>query len=162
QVRPFVLTDGAQFRPTPPPALTSPAYARALNEVRDKGRDTAPARTADETAAAQFWGAPIWNYWNEIAQRAATRHGTGLATTARAPAATVLRGFFGNWDRLTVTSEAVPGATRTFPGYRAAATEAGLSRIAAGVHTRTDHDAGTRLGRRVAAYVLRQWRSTWA
>ena len=40
--------------------------------------------------------------------------------------------------------------------------EAGLSRIAAGVHTRTDHDAGTRLGRRVAAYVLRQWRSTWA
>ena len=231
QVRPFVLTDGAQFRPTPPPALTSPAYARALNEVRDKGRDTAPARTADETAAAQFWGAPIWNYWNEIAQGAATRHGTGLVTTARlfavlnlaiaddviafydakyhyavwrpvtaireadgdgnpattgdpnwmplsatpadpsypgahsavsAAAATVLSGFFGNWDRLTVTSEAVPGATRTFPGYRAAATEAGLSRIAAGVHTRTDHDAGTRLGRRVAAYVLRQWRSTWA
>ncbi|HTC80288.1 MAG TPA: vanadium-dependent haloperoxidase, partial [Acidimicrobiia bacterium] len=231
QVRPFVLTDGAQFRPTPPPALTSPAYARALNEVRDKGRDTAPARTADETATAQFWGAPIWNYWNEIAQGAATRHGTGLVTTARlfavlnlaiaddviafydakyhyavwrpvtaireadgdgnpattgdpnwmplsatpadpsypgahsavsAAAATVLSGFFGNWDRLTVTSEAVPGATRTFPGYRAAATEAGLSRIAAGVHTRTDHDAGTRLGRRVAAYVLRQWRSTWA
>ena len=61
-----------------------------------------------------------------------------------------------------MTSEAVPGATRAFNGYRAVATEAGLSRIAAGVHTRTDHNAGTRLGRRVAAYVLRQWRVTAA
>ncbi|WP_242883136.1 vanadium-dependent haloperoxidase [Actinomadura litoris] len=81
-VRPFVLERGDQFRPRPYPALTSRTYAKALNEVQLLGEDTSTERTADQTVQARFWAAPIWNYWNEIAQDAAQRHGTGLAATA--------------------------------------------------------------------------------
>jgi hypothetical protein len=38
--------------------------------------------------------------------------------------------------------------------YGAVATEAGLSRIYGGVHTRIDHEAGLELGHDVAAFVL--------
>jgi membrane-associated phospholipid phosphatase len=69
KVTPFVLRDGRQFRPAPPPRVTSAAYATALNEVKSLGRDTSRTRTADETAAASFWAsAPIWNTWNLVAQ----------------------------------------------------------------------------------------------
>jgi membrane-associated phospholipid phosphatase len=75
-VTPFVLGSGRQFRPAPPPPITSRAYARALNQVKSLGRDSSTTRTADETTLAKFWGAaPIWNVWNEVAQKLAlTRH----------------------------------------------------------------------------------------
>jgi len=75
-ITPFVLRSGRQFRPAPPPAITSVAYARALNQVKSLGQDSSTTRTADQTALAKFWGAaPIWNVWNEIAQKlAVTRH----------------------------------------------------------------------------------------
>jgi hypothetical protein len=66
----------------------------------------------------------------------------------------VLSSFFGTHDRITVTSDVLPGVVRTFDSYSAAATEAGLSRIYGGVHTRIDHDAGLRLGQEVAGFVL--------
>jgi len=75
-ITPFVLHNGQQFRPAPPPPITSAAYANALNEVKSLGQDTSTTRTADQTTLAKFWGAaPIWNVWNEIAQKlAVTRH----------------------------------------------------------------------------------------
>ncbi len=75
-ITPFVLDSGQQFRPAPPPPITSAAYASALNEVKSLGQDSSTTRTADETTQAKFWGAaPIWNVWNEIAQKlAVTRH----------------------------------------------------------------------------------------
>jgi membrane-associated phospholipid phosphatase len=82
QVTPFVLRDGRQFRPAPPPRVTSAAYAAALNEVKSLGRDTSRTRTAGETAAATFWAsAPIWNTWNQVAQAqvlSAGREGASL------------------------------------------------------------------------------------
>jgi len=36
-VTPFVLNNAAQFRPGPPPAVTSQAYIQALNEVIEFG-----------------------------------------------------------------------------------------------------------------------------
>jgi membrane-associated phospholipid phosphatase len=75
-VTPFVLDNGPQFRPAPPPPITSVAYARALNQVKSLGQDSSTTRTADQTTQAKFWGAaPIWNVWNEVAQKlAVTRH----------------------------------------------------------------------------------------
>ena len=75
-IRPFVLASGRQFRPAPPPPITSAAYASALNQVKSLGQDSSITRTADETTLAKFWGAaPIWNVWNEVAQNVAvTRH----------------------------------------------------------------------------------------
>src|SRR6266851_4829112 len=81
-VTPFVLPSGQQFRPAPPPPITSAAYARALNQVKSLGQDTSTARTADETTQAQFWGAsPIWNVWNEIAQNLAVARHASLERT---------------------------------------------------------------------------------
>jgi membrane-associated phospholipid phosphatase len=75
-ITPFVLDSGRQFRPAPPPPITSAAYARALNQVESLGQDSSTTRTPDQTTLAKFWGAaPIWNVWNQIAQRlAVTRH----------------------------------------------------------------------------------------
>jgi len=227
-VTPFVLGSGRQFRPAPPPPVTSRAYARALNQVKSLGQDSSTTRTAGETTLAKFWGAaPIWNVWNQIARKlAVTRHAsleqtvtvfanldlaladaaigmydakyhylawrpvtairagstagnpgiTGdpawnpLAVTAPDPsypgahatisqaAATVLSAFYGNHQRLTVTSAADPGVTRTFGSFQAAASEATLSRIFAGQHTMIDLVAGQQLGRHVADFVLHHLR----
>lgn len=57
-VRPFVLTSGDQFRVPAYPALTSPEFTAAFNEVKRLGGDgivTPSARTEDQTHAAIFW-----------------------------------------------------------------------------------------------------------
>jgi hypothetical protein len=50
-----------QFRPGPPPALTSVEYATDLNEVKDIGRSDSTTRTADQTRLAQLWAAADLN-----------------------------------------------------------------------------------------------------
>jgi uncharacterized protein (TIGR03118 family) len=87
-VTPFALQSGSQFRPPPPPALTSPEYTAAFNEVKDLGRVDSTDRTAQQTEVARFWeakaGTPqIAGYWNEIAQDAATSQANTLDQDAR-------------------------------------------------------------------------------
>jgi len=83
QVTPFVLDRGDQFRPAPPPALTSNAYASAINEVQSLGSATSTTRTAEQTQIGRFWNPPIQNFWNQIAQSVALEHHSDLPTTAR-------------------------------------------------------------------------------
>jgi hypothetical protein len=87
-VRPFALRTGSQFRPPPPPALNSPQYAAAFNEVKDIGRVDSTVRTPQQTEVARFWegkaGTPqVAGYWNEIAEAAATSQGNTLDQNAR-------------------------------------------------------------------------------
>jgi hypothetical protein len=82
-VTPFVLDRADRFRPEPYPALSGARYAKAFREVAAAGRDTSTTRTADETLQARFWAAPIWNYWNEIAQSAVGGSRSGLVVAAR-------------------------------------------------------------------------------
>ena len=49
--RPFFLSSGDEFRPGPPPALGSPEFVTALQEVRR----IADTRTAEHAAIANFW-----------------------------------------------------------------------------------------------------------
>ncbi|MER6735844.1 vanadium-dependent haloperoxidase [Streptomyces puniciscabiei] len=78
-VKPFVLADGRRFRPAPPPAVSSAAYATALNEVKSLGSKTSTTRTPDQTAAAKFWAAaPVWNVWNQITQNLVTSQNANL------------------------------------------------------------------------------------
>jgi membrane-associated phospholipid phosphatase len=93
--------------------------------------------------------------WTPLAPTAPDPSYPGAHSTISSAAATVLAGFFGT-DRLrfAVRSDALPGVVRTFSSFRAAAEEAGVSRIYAGQHFRTDHFAGQELGTAVAAYVL--------
>ncbi|MFL5927260.1 MAG: vanadium-dependent haloperoxidase [Gaiellaceae bacterium] len=79
----------------------------------------------------------------------------GAHSTISAAAAAILASVYGDGQDFTLTSPALPGVTRSFTGFGAAAQEAGLSRIYAGQHTRLDHLAGVGLGRDVASFVLR-------
>src|ERR1700748_761216 len=84
QVTPFVLRSAGQFRPAPPPALTSAKYSEDFAEVHSLGEMNSLTRTADETAVGRFWGAaPIWIVWNQIADQAAIGFGNGLEQNAR-------------------------------------------------------------------------------
>jgi hypothetical protein len=83
KVTPIALTRANQFRPGMPPALTSATYIAALQEVQRLGDVHSTTRTADQTQIANFWAAPIQNYWNEIAQTAALERHTTLAQNAR-------------------------------------------------------------------------------
>jgi hypothetical protein len=82
-VRPFALRTANQFRPTPPPALTSSAYTAAFKEVQSLGAINSTTRTADQTQIAQFWNPPIWIAWNNIAETAALAHHNTLMQNAR-------------------------------------------------------------------------------
>jgi membrane-associated phospholipid phosphatase len=83
-VRPFVLESASQFRPAPPPALTSRRYAADFGEIHSLGELNSATRTADQTAIGKFWGAaPIWIVWNQIADQAALGFGNSLAQNAR-------------------------------------------------------------------------------
>jgi hypothetical protein len=102
-----------------------------------------------------FAGFPAAPSWTPLAKTPADPSYPGAHATISQAGATVLSSFFhGDAQALTVTSEVMPGATRQFSGFAAAATEASASRIYAGVHTQLDEDAGQRLGHSVASFVL--------
>src|SRR5262249_17986728 len=54
---PFATLSHSQFRPGPPPALTSPDYAPDVNEVKAIGRVDSATRTPEQTQLAQLWQA---------------------------------------------------------------------------------------------------------
>ena len=78
-----MLDRGDQFRPAAPPALTSDAYAAAINEVQSLGSAASTTRTAEQTEIGKFWNPPIQNFWNQIAAEIATGQHSDLPTTAR-------------------------------------------------------------------------------
>jgi len=54
KVTPFVLKEMAQFRPGPPVALKSPAWADAYNEIKQFGKNST-TRTALQTETGRVW-----------------------------------------------------------------------------------------------------------
>jgi len=89
--RPWVMTSGQQFRPGPPPALTSEAWKRDLDEIKALGSKTSTKRTPEQTAIATFWEAtaPVvyWPVARSIAEapgRDATDNARLLAVAAMA------------------------------------------------------------------------------
>ena len=82
-MKPFMLTSADQFRVPAPPSLSSPEYAAGLNEVQMMGGATGSARTAAQTATAQFWNANTINQYNQVFRDVATNHGLDLVDTVR-------------------------------------------------------------------------------
>ena len=82
-VKPFALFHANQFRPTPPPHLTSEEYTRSFKEVEGLGIINSTTRTADQTQIGQFWNGNIQDFWNEITQTAALEHHLDLPHTAQ-------------------------------------------------------------------------------
>jgi hypothetical protein len=56
-VVPFAIESPDQFRPGPPPALSSPEYAADVNAVKDIGRVNSTTRTTEQTQLALLWQA---------------------------------------------------------------------------------------------------------
>jgi hypothetical protein len=81
-VLPFVVDRADAFRPAAYPGLSGDAYAAAIKEVMSRGQDVSTSRIVDQTIQAKFWGAPIWNYWNEIAQSVVVAGSSDIATVA--------------------------------------------------------------------------------
>jgi len=82
-VTPFALERANQFRPGPPPPLTSDTYSDALNEIKSLGTTNSTTATADEALTGRFWNGAIQNYWNEITQTAAQDGKLTIAQSAR-------------------------------------------------------------------------------
>jgi hypothetical protein len=82
-VKPFVMASGDQFRPGPPPALNSAAYATAYNEVKELGAAASATRTPDQTASAQFWGFAGGATWLQIGLNVAEDEGLDTIGFAR-------------------------------------------------------------------------------
>jgi hypothetical protein len=53
-IKPFALDKVDQFRPAAPPALSSAAYAGAVNETRSLGGSASTSRTAEQFEVARF------------------------------------------------------------------------------------------------------------
>jgi PAP2 superfamily len=83
RVTPFALERASQFRPGPPPALTSDTYSDAFNQIKSLGIAGSTNATADEALTGRFWNGAIQNYWNEIAQTASVAHSLTTAQNAR-------------------------------------------------------------------------------
>ena len=65
---PWVMISPMQFRPGPPPAVTSAQYAKDFNEVKTMGSQFSAARSSELTANALFWNAGTASYlWNQVA-----------------------------------------------------------------------------------------------
>jgi membrane-associated phospholipid phosphatase len=80
---------------------------------------------------------------------------TSAHSTVSAAAAGVLSGLFGPDHDFSVGSEnGLPGATRSFTSFDAAAQEAGRSRVYGGIHYLFDSTAGLAAGAQLADHVL--------
>ncbi len=88
QVKPWLMINNAQFRPSAPPRINSSSYAADLNIVKAIGSATSTTRTAAQTDITQFWAAGPGTEtppgtWNVIAQIAAAQRNNTLAQNAR-------------------------------------------------------------------------------
>jgi PAP2 superfamily len=82
-VHPFILQKPSQFLPPPPPALSSPEWVAAFNEVEAYGGVNSTVRTPDETNIAEFWSANVIRQFNGIVREIADTQGLSLVKTAR-------------------------------------------------------------------------------
>jgi hypothetical protein len=102
RVKPWGLKSADQFRPGPPPALSSPLYARDYNETKTTGGAKSAARTPEQTAAVRFWTqANIGPAWQTAARELSAAKGLGLADNARLFALLnmgVANTFIADWD----------------------------------------------------------------
>jgi hypothetical protein len=83
KVTPWVLERPSQFRPGPPPALTSAEWARDCAEVMDAGGKKSTVRTAEQTDIARFWTIVGPASWDPVLRAVAAAPGRTLPQNAR-------------------------------------------------------------------------------
>ena len=116
---------------------------RPVTAIRLAGGDHNPATQADST-------------WQSYLETPAHPDYVSGHSTFSGAAAAVLTQSFG-LRQFSVTSLDLPGQSRSFQSFDQAASEAGMSRIYGGIHTQSANQAGQRLGRNVAHFVMAQF-----
>ena len=91
-VTPWVMTSGSQFRPAPPPALTSETWTADLNEIRELGRIDSTKRTAEQTTIGRFWFVTGPRSYNPIVRQVAIAKDMDIVDCARLFALTSMAG----------------------------------------------------------------------
>ncbi len=114
---------------------------RPVTAIRAADTDGNPDTTAD-TTWTPLLGTPNFPSY------------TSAHSTVSRSAATVLTAAFGADYHFTARSEGLPGVSRTFDSFEAAAAEAGRSRIYGGIHYQFDNVAGQEAGANVGEYVV--------
>jgi hypothetical protein len=100
-ITPFLLRSGAQFRPGPPPSLTSDGYTADFQEVQRMGSATSTTRTAAQTQLARLWVSTASQVWNSLARQLIEARRLGPAAAARSLALLNMAmsdAFVASWD----------------------------------------------------------------
>jgi PAP2 superfamily len=82
-VKPWVMANGAQFRPPPPPSLKSKQWAEDYTEIAAVGAKASATRTPQQTEAARFWTVVGPVSYLHIVHELASRPGRSQARNAR-------------------------------------------------------------------------------
>jgi hypothetical protein len=83
RLRPLLLDSPSQFRPGPPPALTSQTYTEDFNEVKAVGSLTSTVRTPDQAATAAFIAGSTFPLVSSSLRDLAARHQLDISDSAR-------------------------------------------------------------------------------
>jgi hypothetical protein len=83
QRKPWLMSSASQFRPSPPPALTSDTWARDFYEVKAYGSRSSALRTPEQTEIARFWEASGPPIYHRVARSVADAPGRDLTRNAR-------------------------------------------------------------------------------
>jgi hypothetical protein len=80
---PWVMASADQFRPGPPPSLTSATWTRDYNEVKALGSRNSTQRTPEQTAIAKFWEATAPAVYWPVVRSVAAAPGRDVTDNAR-------------------------------------------------------------------------------
>jgi PAP2 superfamily len=83
KVTPWVLERASQFRPGPPPALSSGDWTRDCLEIMDLGGKKSTVRTPEQTEIARFWTVVGPASWDPVLRAVAAAPGRTLRQNAR-------------------------------------------------------------------------------
>jgi len=101
QLQPLVMKSPDQFRPGPPPRLSSRQYAREFNEVKALGSATSTQRTPEQTQTARFFSDTGVGGLQASLRDLVIRHGMSISEAARLMAAadvSVADAVISTWD----------------------------------------------------------------
>jgi len=81
--KPWLMKTASQFRPGPPPALSSGVWVRDYNEVKRFGGKASNARSAEQTEIAHFWEYSLPPIYHGIVRSVAVLPGRSVEENAR-------------------------------------------------------------------------------
>jgi hypothetical protein len=114
---------------------------RPVTAVQQAGSDGNPDTTPDPSWMPLIGTPPFPEY-------------TSAHSCVSGAAARVLADYFGDGTPITVTSDGMPGTTRSFSSFSAALDEVKSARVFGGIHFRTACNDGQMLGIEVAEYIV--------